>query len=277
MADRPGIARRLVLAGLLAGIQGEARAQPAPATPLRGPTAVPTLLRNRGQQVLRAGIDLDGTATAFRDPFGIPDGVAVRIGQLLADGLDVDLALVETDSLHCVKDLRQGRFDVLLNAPPLMIEVARELLYADPYAHMDLAVVARVDTPLHSVAGLRGQRLGIQAGPTERLAPSRLPPNIPVTIRPLANAEAMVTALRLGVVEALAVTSATADRLVAPRREMEIKFILGDLWVGPACRFGEHDLLRAVNTIFHVARQEGLLQGLHQEFYNRPLPQPPFF
>ena len=282
MADPPAISRRRLLAGLLAAATtlgpGPALAQEEPGADIpRGPLAVPTLLRRRGLQVLRAGIDVEGTATAFRDPFGILDGMAVRVGQLLADGMDVDLALIETNALYGVDELRQGRFDVLLNAPPLMIEVARELLYADPYAHLHLTVVARRSTSVPSVTALVGKRVGVQAGRVSQLVAGRLPFLAPDRLQLLPNLDGMVAAFGRGQVDALVVTSAMADRLVGHGLDLESKFVIAELWVGPACRFGDHDLLRAMNTILYVGRLEGLIPVLHQDFYRYPLPRPPFF
>lgn len=277
MADHPRPSRRLLLAGLLAATHHHAQAQALQGTePRRGPLPLPSLMSRRGQAALRAGIDLDGTATAFRDGAGLLDGMAVRVGELLADGLDVELMLLRTDALRGVDELREGRFDILLNAPPLMIEVAREVLYADAYAHLDLTVVAPLALPIYASDALAKKRLGVPAGRTGQLVPPRLPV-ADFTLISLAGLDAMDTAVSLGLVDALAVPSPFARQLLARHATLEVKFSLGEIWLAPACRFGDHDLLRTVNTILHLCRLEGWLQALHQSHYERPLPRPPFF
>jgi len=277
MADRPTLSRRLLLAGLMAAAHHPARGQAVPGeAPRPVPLPLPGLMSLRGQAALRAGLDLEGTATAFRDGAGQLAGMAVRVGELLAEGLDVELMLVQTDAIRGVDDLRAGRFEILLNAPPLMIEVAREVLYADAYAHLDLAVVAPLAAPIHASTALERKRLGVPAGRMRQL----LPPRIPVSdfvIVPLAGLDAMDAAVSRGLVDALAIPSPFARQLLARHASLEVKFSLGELWVAPACRFGDHDLLRATNTVLHLCRQEGLLQALHQGYYERYLPPVPFF
>ncbi|WP_203074899.1 substrate-binding periplasmic protein [Falsiroseomonas ponticola] len=258
--------RRRLLAGLAALMAGAGPARAQPSAPVR----IPALRR------LRAGIDLEGTATAYRDPANGAGGMAVEVGGLIADGLGVPLDLVPTAATTAVADLRAGRFDLLLNAPPLTIEVARELLYADPYAALELAVIAPRPLPLPSIAALRGRRVAAQAGPAMRLLPSRLPVD-QMELVAVPDLPFLAAALADRMVEAAIVTSPVATRIATLHPAVEVKLTLGIVWLAPACRFGDHDLLRAVNTMLYIARQEGLLQLLHQAAYERPLPQLPFF
>lgn len=264
--------RRALLAALAATpaiLARAARAQPSPA-----PIRVPVLER------LRAGIDLEGTVTAHdggtTGPGGSPGGLAVEVGEFIADGLGVTLDLVRTTATTAVADLRAGRFDLLLNAPPLTIEAAREMLYADPYAALDLVAIAPRPLPLPSMAALRGRRVAAQAGHALHLLPSRVPVDRMEVIA-LPDLPALAAALADRRAEAAIVTSPIASAMVAMHPALEVKLTLGTVWVAPACRFGDHDLLHAVNTMLYIARQEGTLQALHQAAYDRPLPRPPFF
>ncbi|SFK66284.1 transporter substrate-binding domain-containing protein [Falsiroseomonas stagni] len=266
MADPCRRALLALLAATPPAILGRtARAQPFPA-----PIRIPALQR------LRAGIDLEGTATAWDDSTNGPAGMAVEVGALIADGLDVPLELVRTTTATAVAELRAGRFDLLLNAPPLTIEVAREVLYADPYAALELVVVAPRPLPLPSIAALRGRRVAAQAGYPLLLLPSRVPAS-QMDVIALPDLPALAAALADRQVEAAIVTSPIASRIAALYPALEVKLTLGTLWLAPACRFGDHDLLQAVNTMLYIARQEGTLQSLHQGAYDRPLPRPPFF
>lgn len=260
--------RRALLAALAATpaiLARAARAQPSPA-----PIRVPVLER------LRAGIDLEGTATAHDGATTGPGGLAVEVGEFIADGLGVTLDLVRTTATTAVADLRAGHFDLLLNAPPLTIEAAREMLYADPYAALDLVAIAPRPLQLRSIAALRGRRVAAQAGHALHLLPSRVPVDRMEVIA-LPDLPALAAALADRRAEAAIVTSPIASAMVAMHPALEVKLTLGTVWVAPACRFGDHDLLQAVNTMLYIARQEGTLQALHQAAYDRPLPRPPFF
>ncbi|WP_439552794.1 substrate-binding periplasmic protein [Falsiroseomonas sp.] len=260
--------RRALLAALAATpaiLARAARAQPSPA-----PIRVPVLER------LRAGIDLEGTATAHDGATTGPGGLAVEVGEFIADGLGVTLDLVRTTATTAVADLCAGHFDLLLNAPPLTIEAAREMLYADPYAALDLVAIAPRPLQLRSIAALRGRRVAAQAGHALHLLPSRVPVDRMEVIA-LPDLPALAAALADRRSEAAIVTSPIASAMVAMHPALEVKLTLGTVWVAPACRFGDHDLLQAVNTMLYIARQEGTLQALHQAAYDRPLPRPPFF
>ncbi len=262
MADRRRLLAALALAALGAG---RARAQGA-----LPPIRVPSL------RSLRAGIDIEDTATAYRDVTDAPGGMAPQVGELIAEGLGVTLDLVPTTAASGVDDLRAGRFDLLLNAPPLSIEVARQILYADPYAALDLVLVAPRLLPLASLAALRGRRVAVQAGRAQYLLPSRVPVD-QMDVLPLPDLRALAGALLDRGAQAAIVTSPIATRIVALHPALEVKLSLGTVWLAPACRFGDHDLLRTVNTLLYIARQDGTLQQLHQAFYERPLPRPPYF
>lgn len=239
---------------------------PAAATPLR----IPTL------RALRAGLDLEGTATAYRDAANGLAGMAVEVGALIADGLGVVLNLVPTSAARAVEDLRAGSFDLLLNAPPLTIEAAREVLFADPYAALDLAVIAPSRLPLSSAAALAGRRVAALGGRAMQLLASRAPIDR-MEVQALPDLPAIAAALAEARVDAAIVTSPMASRIATLNPAMEVKLTLGTVWLAPACRFGDHNLLQAVNTLLYIARQEGRMQLLHQAYYERALPRPPFF
>ena len=50
-----------------------------------------------------------------------------------------------------------------------------------------------------------------------------------------------------------------------------IRFTLGEFWHCGLLRMGEHDLLRAVNVLLFLLRQEGELPALHRAFFDLDL------
>ncbi len=225
---------------------------------------------------LRVGIDIDGTQTAFEVTPGQPDGMAVRIADHLAIGLGLPLDLVPTTSRDGVDELRAGRFDILINPPPLMIELAREVLFADAYVHLELDIVAADTVVVNSAAALADKRIGVLAGWPLTFLRGRLPMQT-LSLVSLMDRAALLVALESNQVDGVVVNSAMASSLIQALPTLELKVSVGECWIAPALRFGDHDLLRAVNTILYLLRGQGVIQAMHRDFYGRPLPRLPFF
>lgn len=267
-----GQPRRPMLGAAMAGLGGLACAAfVRPARAADG--SLEQVLQSRR---LRVGLDFDNTPLAFHTHGGEPDGLAVAVAQLLAQGLDLRPDIVAVGKSEAIAALQDGRLDLLVSAPPLGIALAREVMFADPYAYASHMVVGRRALALPRMADLAGFRIASLPGYWASAMQQALQgiQITPVAVNDAAMAE---RALALGDADAAIVPDYLARQMMAQRPDLEAEFELGTFWIAPALRYGQHDLLRAVNALLYLARQDGRLAILHRGFLGRPLARVPFY
>jgi ABC-type amino acid transport substrate-binding protein len=257
---RGGVLSRRALIGALA-------AAPASADTLAG-------LQRRGE--IRLGLHVDDTAMAA-DPIGRgPLGLAASIGRLLAEGLDLRPRFHASSGASHVEMLLRDEFDVLINPVPMNIPMAREVMFASPYARLELVIVAPRARRLSSLHDLAGQRVGLIGGRGQHLLVAGSLVNM---VEPVLAADwrELAELMAAGGCDALLVLNHHAERIIQAMQSVEEKLHLGSLWVAPALRYGAHDLMRVINAQLLVLRETGLLAELHRSFLHLPLPEPPAF
>jgi ABC-type amino acid transport substrate-binding protein len=258
---------RRALAGLAAGLLAgrPARAQP---------DAVARLLP-AGR--LRAGVSFDGSALAFEALDGRPDGLAVAVAELLAHGLGVSLELVPTQGNGGqVQELLDGRFDLLVTGPAVNVVTARAVMFTDPFAAAELMLVAPRHEPVASLADVAGLRVVALGGPMLALLQDR-PLRGLGAVLPVAGPTEAARCIRRDSCDAALLPDFVARQVLALDAELEPKLLFGPYWLAGCLPYGQHDLLRAINTVLYLADGEGILARLHQGFLNRPLPPRPLF
>lgn len=228
-------------------------------------------VRARGQ--LRLGLHIDDTPMAFADRDGRLDGLAVALGEALATGMGVRPDIYPTFHGEQVSDLLDGRFDLLLTAPPLSVEAARVMMFSHPYAAMEWHLLAPRDTVLGGLEGLEGMRLAQITGWSAVFA-NRLLGRGAERARLYADWQAIAAALTGGHVDAAAVPASMASRLIAEVAGLERKLRLGQAWMTTSMSFGHHDLLAVVNAQLMLLHQRGALAILHRHFLGTALPRP---
>ena len=208
---------------------------------------------------------------AFHSSISGLDGFAIRLGRRIAEGLNLDAEFVSTQRLSRVDDLLAGEFDLLMTAPPATMPLAREALLTNPIGRASLVAVADASLPMDGLTQLRGHHVAALDGRFLAIVDSNLPPGERQTMA-FRNLEEIATALAEGHCDVAVVPDYMAPLLIVRLPWMSLRLRIADYFLTCLLRFGEHDLLRAVNSQLFILRQEQELATLHEVFFGRPLP-----
>jgi polar amino acid transport system substrate-binding protein len=124
-------------------------------------------------------------ASAFRDPRfeveidGVDTGFDAELMQQICQALGLTWQLVKYtgDNFNGIFDgLAEGRYEAVISGTTITPERERVVLFSHPYLEFNQALVVNVAlTPqITSVAALRGQVVGIQAGKTSDIVAQKL-------------------------------------------------------------------------------------------------------
>lgn len=219
---------------------------------------------------LRFAISLDNRPYGFRNASGDPEGIDVAIARLIARGLQVEPVMSEVPTARRLDVLLAGEVHVAINIS-ITAGRARRVLFTTPYIQGDVGLGAPASLALRRPADMAGLRFAANAASeSEVLAQSFLPAGAHLISYP--TPDQACEALLRGEVEGIVAPRATVRDLIArhPDAQIEYKFTFAMRWRSAAVNFGEHDLLRTLNTVFFQAREEGLLTAIHEHFTGQP-------
>nr|WP_305799138.1 transporter substrate-binding domain-containing protein [Roseococcus sp. SDR] len=218
--------------------------------------------------VIRLGVQVEGTAAATRSTDGSLRGYLPEIGHRIARGLGVRAEFVTVPRGDMLGLSQQRAFDLGLGGAIASTWLAMTALLSDPIMRFHLVVLTPHDRPVSGMGELATWRVGILDGRSfaEALREAGVEEARTVTYR---SWEQAAVALTRGGEEAVIVPNYHAREIqrVVPRATM--RFTLGEFWHCAMLRMGEHDLLRAVNVLLHLLRQEGQLPALHRAFFEQ--------
>lgn len=260
---RPGPLTRLARRGLLAALPAAAIA-PARAAPDG------SLRRVLEAGVIRLGVQVEGTVAATRAADGGLRGYLPELGRRIAQGLGVRAEFVAVPRGDMLGLSLQGRFDLGLGGAIASTWLALSALLSDPIMRFQLVVLTPRDLPVSGMADLRAWRVGILDGRSfaEALREAGVEEERTVIYR---GWQAAAEALARGGREAVVVPNYHAQEIQRAVPQATSRFTLGEFWHCGMLRMGEHDLLRAVNVLLFLLRQEGELPALHRVFFDLDL------
>lgn len=227
--------------------------------------------RVREAGVLVMGVEVEETGLCTRDADGQLDGYLIALGQGLAQGLGLRPAFVESVAGQRLASLRAGAFDLLLSSPPLGWEALRLAMFTAPYARLDWRVLLPESLAQAGPPGLRGLRLAAPAGLTTLWIQRQLA-WAGVELLPVAHWQTAQAAIQAGVAQGAVASELMAGRLKARLPGLAEGPALESALVAAALRWGEHDLLQAVEAQLRLMRQRGVLDILSRHFLGRPAP-----
>lgn len=251
--------RRSLLAALPAAVTAPAWAMPDG-----------SLRRVLEAGALRLGVQVEGTSAAARSADGSLTGYLPELGRRIALGLGVRAAFVAVPRGDMLGLSLQGRFDLGLGGAIAGTRLAMSTLLSDPLMRFRLVVMTPRAHPVSSMAELRAWRVGVIEGRSfaEALRDAGVEEERTMTYRSWQEAaEAMARGGR----EAAIVPTYHAREIQRIAPQAVTRFTLGEFWHCAILRLGEHDLLRAVNVLLYLLRQEGELPALHRAFFERDL------
>ena len=256
---RAPLARRALLAGLPATLAAPARAAPDG-----------SLRRVLDAGVLRLGVQVEGTVAATRGGDGSLRGYLPQLGRRIAEGLGLRAEFIAVPRGDMLGVSQQGRFDLGLGGAIASTWLAMSALLSDPIMRFQLVVLTPREQPVSGMAELRTWRVGILEGRSfaETLREAGVEEQRTVTYP---SWQASAEALARGAKEAAIVPTYHAREIQRLVPQATTRFTLGEFWHCAILRPGEHDLVRAVNVLLYLLRQEGELPALHRAFFDTDL------
>lgn len=253
--------RRALLAGLPAALAAPGRAFAAPDGSLH---------RVLEAGVIRLGVQVEGTLAAAQAPDGSLRGYLPELGRRIAQGLGVRPAFVAVPRGEMLDLSRQGAFDLGLGGAVASTWLALRALLSDPIMRFELVVLTPRERPVSGMAELAGWRIGVLEGRSfgETLREAGVEEDRMVVYR---SWQASAEALARGEKEAAIVPGYHAQEIQRLVPGATARFTLGEFWHCAMLRLGEHDLVRAVNILLFLLRQEGELPALHRAYFDRDL------
>ena len=268
--SRPLSRRQAALAtGFVAGL--------AAAAPSRAEPHGDSLRRILGQRRLRVIVRLDLPPFGYRDSRGQPAGFDVALGALLAEGLGVEPVFAEALNEDRVARLQQGGGDIISHVP-VGLPLARQILLTAPCGRVYMSLVSPGWLPFRRPDELDGRGVGVLAGgEAEPVASEVLPAG--TRLYRFATLSALTAALEEGRLDALVLPrpALAALQRSLPQLDLSHRFVLAPRWISVGVPFGEHDLLRALNSLIFLARSQGRLAALSYALLGLPQPELPSF
>jgi polar amino acid transport system substrate-binding protein len=221
----------------------------------------------------------DGALTVCSDmpyaPFesvkgGQPVGFDIDLVREVATSLDLRLKVKDTDfdAIQSGDALNSDRCDLAISAMTINGERARWLDFSSPYFDAAQALVVAKDSEVDSLAGLAGQRIGVQAGTTGELYVTDNAPS-EAEVVPLKDAAAMEEALANGDVDAAVLDNTVVGTVVAGHPDLAVsaEFDTGEQYGMAVKKNGNVELLRAINGVLADLEQNGGYDKIYDTWF----------
>jgi len=253
--------RALLAVPLVAGLPFKTAWADEPGGGLRG------ILERRQLRIL---VSLGVPPLGYRDSSGAPNGFYVAIGRLLAEGLGVTPVFQDALPGERLARLLAGEADVAGDVA-LSTENARRVLLTTPISRADIVLAASVRHMLRRPMDLEDHPVGMLAGAgLEGVAQETLPASTRLLIYETTTALAAAAEQRL--VHAVMLRRPVMQRFLLdfPRLGLTHRLVLTRRWTSLGVPFGEHDLLRALNSLIFIARAGGRISALSEAILGTP-------
>ena len=121
-----------------------------------------TKVQEKGKFVL--GLDDSFPPMGYRDENGDIVGFDIDTAKEVAKRLGVELVAQPIDWAAKEQELATGNIDCIWNGFTITPERLEAMTFSDPYVDNAQVAVVRTDSGISSLDGLRGKRIGVQAG-----------------------------------------------------------------------------------------------------------------
>lgn len=210
----------------------------------------------------------------FADPKGqTPSGYAgfdVDLIQYIADRIGRTVQIEEQPLPRLTNAVNVGLCDVIASAFTITPGRAESVDFSVPYFDSDLAVLARVGAtpPEAGIAGLRGERIGVQSGSNaQEYIDDNRPPGS--TVLNYATSDELLAALRSGEVD-VAIKPLPAARFDAsqdPGLVVSSALGLEQQFAFAVAKGADPALLDEINAGIEAARADGTLDELQRRYF----------
>jgi polar amino acid transport system substrate-binding protein len=257
------VSRRILLAGSLAA-----------AVLAVAPASAQTVDAIKAKGKLTIGMLVDFPPFGITDTAGKPDGYDADVAKLMAKEMGVPVDIVPVTGPNRIPYLQTGKVDLLVASLGITPERAKQVQFSDPYAAIQIGVMAPAATAVKTPAELAGKRVAITRASTQDVAVTKVAPSTATLMRFDDDASA-VQALLSGQVDAIGISNVVGQqiRAMAPAANYEMKFVLSRQVQGIAMRQGQDDLLKWVNGFVAKIKADGSLNAIHKKWLGSDLPE----
>ena len=200
---------------------------------------------------------------------GAPVGFEVDFMRELARRLGLRLVFVNTHWEAILKEMQEGRYDCIVGGITITPMREQMLAWSVPYLTTTLSlVVNRAKTPaIHSLAGMRGASVGVQAATTDydaALAMQKRGEIGSIEVYPFDRIGQAMTDLEAGRIIAVMKVAPVAAWLAAKSRDLRIVAQVPDDPQPLGIGFGKHEpaLVAAVNGALAAMQRNGNMRRL---------------
>jgi len=198
-------------------------------------------------------------------------GLDVAIAARIAEALDAELIIHDAAFEGLIIDLQGGSIDFIAAAMTITDERLESVNFSIPYFAAVQYMVVPMGSEMSAAADLEGAYVAVQGGTTGYMWVSD---NVDADVLPFIRASEAFAALLQGRVDAVVIDSAVAQRFVnANPNDLRIirdNDAFGDESYGIAVRFGEYDLLEAINAVIREMQESGELAELYYYYTEGP-------
>lgn len=211
------------------------------------------------------------------DLMGGPAGFDVAIGRILAEGLGVRPVFHDVPPSERIGRLRAGEGDISANVTVTAAD-ARLVLLTSPVTRADIVLASAVRHVMRRPADLDGHAVGVLGGAgLEGAVAETLPTGTRLLVYD--SRADLAVAAEQGLIEAVVLRRPVMTRFLTDYARLGLthRFTLTRRWMSVGLRFGEHDLLRTLNSLIFLARTGGRLAALSDIILGTPQPDLPSF
>ncbi|PKH37511.1 polar amino acid transport system substrate-binding protein [Nocardioides alpinus] len=201
---------------------------------------------------------------------GKPTGFDIDLIQKVADGLDVDLDVVDVafDDITSGTSLNTDACDVAISAMTITGERARVLDFSSPYFDAKQALITPRGSGLDEIAELAGKRVGVQKDTTGETYLSDFAPETTQVIA-YDDAAGLQDALAAGDLDAAMLDNTVSGQFVGdnPSLKLAREFDTGEQYGMAVKKDGNIPLLREINGTLAGLREDGTYDKIFSKYF----------
>lgn len=201
------------------------------------------------------------------------------VAKLIADGLGVKLEIVPVEGPNRIPYLLSGKVDAVIGVLGVTLDRAKQVAFSNPYASLDVVVVASKGTSIKTTDDLKNVRTAVvRAASHAQLIAKVAPPGSPILS--FDDDFAQVQAVINGQADAIASSPDVIDRILKGRPDFdpEVKLLLHRQFNSIAVKRESTDLLRFINTLLvYDTKSNSALPDLQTKYFGKPFADLPQF
>ena len=201
---------------------------------------------------------------------GQPTGFDIELVQQVADGLEVDLDVIDVsfDDITSGTSLNTDVCDVAISAMTITGERARVIDFSSPYFDAKQALVTPRGSGLDELAELGGQRVGVQAETTGETFLSDFAPASTKVVT-YDDAALLEAAIVNGEVDAAIYDNTVSGQVTSTNTELKVarEFDTGEQYGMAVKKDGNIPLLRQINGSLAEMRESGVYDEIFTKYF----------